>query len=142
MTELGQRVEKEEEILATLRVLLAPGEQPGQHRHEPGPVPQVQRYLRRAHGLSPDQDRGGINTRFSLVNATNTLLSLVQVLRQLEEVEISVLYVTPEYITENSSGLTQRLPVSRITCIAVYEAHCVSQTHKNNVSRRCSPVCR
>ena len=50
-----------------------------------------------------------------------------EVLRELEDGEISVLYVTPEYITENSQGLTKRLPVSMITCIAVDEAHCVSQ---------------
>ena len=50
-----------------------------------------------------------------------------EVLRQLEDGEISVLYVTPEYITENSPGLIKRLSVARITCIAVDEAHCVSQ---------------
>ena len=50
-----------------------------------------------------------------------------EVLKDLEGGKISVLYVTPEYVTENSAGLVSRLPVSRITCIAVDEAHCVSQ---------------
>ena len=50
-----------------------------------------------------------------------------RVLQQVQDGAINVLYVTPEYITENSSIITQRVSVSKITCIAVDEAHCVSQ---------------
>ena len=50
-----------------------------------------------------------------------------QVLEQLAAGELSLLYVTPEYITENSKNITERLSMRKIPCIAVDEAHCVSQ---------------
>ena len=37
------------------------------------------------------------------------------------------MYVTPEYITQNAAGLRNRVGLNRLTCIAVDEAHCVSQ---------------
>ena len=50
-----------------------------------------------------------------------------KVLRQLQDGAINVLYVTPEFITENPTIITSRVNMSRVTCIAVDEAHCVSQ---------------
>ena len=52
------------------------------------------------HGVGPEQDLGG---------------------------PLIICSYWSEYITENSSVLTRTLSVSRITCIAVDEAHCVSQ---------------
>ena len=40
---------------------------------------------------------------------------------------INVLYVSPEFLTENHTTVTSRVDMSRVTCIAVDEAHCVSQ---------------
>jgi len=50
-----------------------------------------------------------------------------KVLRELQDGAINVLYVTPEFITENPTMITSRVNMSRVTCIAVDEAHCVSQ---------------
>ena len=50
-----------------------------------------------------------------------------KVLTQLGNQAISVLYVTPEYITEKSGTIRDKLSNEDITCIAVDEAHCVSQ---------------
>lgn len=50
-----------------------------------------------------------------------------RVLTQLGNNCINVLYVTPEYITENSGLLTEKVKCEDITCIAIDEAHCVSQ---------------
>ena len=50
-----------------------------------------------------------------------------KVLRELQDGAINVLYVTPEFITENPTIITSRVNLSRVTCIAVDEAHCVSQ---------------
>ena len=51
----------------------------------------------------------------------------MEILTQLSNKELNVLYVTPEYITENSNIITSRINMGNITCIAVDEAHCVSQ---------------
>merc|ERR1719341_867087 len=50
-----------------------------------------------------------------------------KVLRQLEDGELNLLYVTPEYIVSNSDLLKQRLQsLDKLTGIAIDEAHCVS----------------
>eukprot|EP00092_Neocalanus_flemingeri_P014346 GFUD01015474.1.p1 GENE.GFUD01015474.1~~GFUD01015474.1.p1 ORF type:complete len:1050 (+),score=352.66 GFUD01015474.1:77-3226(+) len=50
-----------------------------------------------------------------------------KVLMQLQTGAINVLYVTPEFISEQANILTSRVKMDRLTCIAVDEAHCVSQ---------------
>merc|ERR1719186_1660321 len=47
--------------------------------------------------------------------------------KELQDGELNVLYVTPEFISEQSTTLTSRVKMNRVTCIAVDEAHCVSQ---------------
>ena len=53
----------------------------------------------------------------------------VKVLDNLNNGKINVLYITPEYSSANSKLLVSRLPngLADVTCIAVDEAHCVSQ---------------
>ena len=55
------------------------------------------------------------------------MIRTMEILTQLSNRELNVLYVTPEYITENSNIITSRINMDSITCIAVDEAHCVSQ---------------
>ena len=50
-----------------------------------------------------------------------------EVLAQLERGELRVVYVTPEFVTESVAALSSRLRTAAITCVAVDEAHCVSQ---------------
>jgi len=52
-----------------------------------------------------------------------------KVLRDLEQEKINVLYLTPEFITSQPEVITGRLGggMEGVTCIAVDEAHCVSQ---------------
>jgi Werner syndrome ATP-dependent helicase len=52
-----------------------------------------------------------------------------KVLADLQSGKLNVLYVTPEFMASSSEVLTARLPegMAGITCIAVDEAHCVSQ---------------
>ena len=51
----------------------------------------------------------------------------IQVLEQLARGSLNVLYVTPEFITASSKVILERISLDKITCIAVDEAHCVSQ---------------
>ena len=53
--------------------------------------------------------------------------SPAKILEELAAGEVRVLYLTPEYITENSKRITERLSLGKISCIAVDEAHCASQ---------------
>ena len=50
-----------------------------------------------------------------------------QVLEQLARGKLNVLYVTPEFITASSKVILERISRDQISCIAVDEAHCVSQ---------------
>ena len=53
----------------------------------------------------------------------------VKVMTNLRDGKVNVLYITPEYASHNSELLVSNLPegLSGVTCIAVDEAHCVSQ---------------
>ena len=50
-----------------------------------------------------------------------------QVLEKLARGALNVLYVTPEFITASSKVILERISLDKISCIAVDEAHCVSQ---------------
>ena len=53
-----------------------------------------------------------------------------KVLSNLKDGKVNVLYITPEYASHNSKFLVSHLPddgLGGVTCIAVDEAHCVSQ---------------
>ena len=50
-----------------------------------------------------------------------------RVLEQLARGALNVLYLTPEFITVNSRTILERISLEKISCIAVDEAHCVSQ---------------
>ena len=52
-----------------------------------------------------------------------------KVLSNLKDGKVNVLYITPEYASANSQLLVSALPdgLGGVTCIAVDEAHCVSQ---------------
>ena len=52
-----------------------------------------------------------------------------QVLEQLARGALNVLYVTPEFITASSKVILERISRDKISCIAVDEAHCVSQVN-------------
>jgi len=77
--------------------------------------------------LMEDQVLGLVSSGISAALLGSAQKQTDQVLRQLQDGELNVLYVTPEFITENATVLTSRVNMSRITSIAVDEAHCVSQ---------------
>jgi len=77
--------------------------------------------------LMEDQVLGLVSNGISAALLGSAQTQMDKVLRQLQDGEINVLYVTPEFITENVSVVTNRVKMSMITAIAVDEAHCVSQ---------------
>ena len=55
--------------------------------------------------------------------------SPARVLEQLGRGALRVLYLTPEFITAHSKTILERISLEKISCIAVDEAHCVSQVN-------------
>merc|ERR1719300_1777465 len=77
--------------------------------------------------LMEDQVLGLTSSGISAALLGSAQTQTSKVLDQLQHGAINVLYVTPEYITENATFLTKNVDTKNMTCIAVDEAHCVSQ---------------
>jgi len=65
----------------------------------------------------------GVNANLLGSAQTQTDAVLTQLARQ----QLNVLYVTPEYVEERSETILAKVELENISCIAVDEAHCVSQ---------------